>query len=97
MNLQELRTFKPQIQAFARQYHIDPDSIRVFGSVARGDQTINSDVDLLIRLLPEANLFDLSGFNYEVNHLLGMHVDTAPDESLYPQIAKFIADDVTYL
>ena len=97
MNLAQLRQYKPQIQAFARQYRIDPDSIRVFGSVARGMEHEGSDVDLLIRLLPEADLFDLSGFNYEINELLGTHVDTAPDESLYPQIATAIADDVTYL
>jgi uncharacterized protein len=97
MNLSQLRQYKPQIQVFANQYHIDPESIRVFGSVARGQATKDSDVDLLIRLLPEANLFDLSGFNYEVGELLGVHVDTAPDESVYPKIMHNIADDVTYL
>lgn len=97
MNLERLRSYKPQICALAHSYHIDPDSIRVFGSVARGNQNENSDVDLLITLLPEADLFDLSGFNYEVNELLGVHVDTAPDESLRPRLADNILDDATYL
>lgn len=97
MNIEQLRDYKPQLCNLARIHHIDPDTIRVFGSVARGDESAASDVDLLVRLLPEADLFDLAGFNYEVGELLGVHVDTAPDELLKPSIANSIMDDVTYL
>lgn len=97
MNIEELRGYKPQLCTLARSHHIDPDTIRVFGSVARNQAQPSSDVDLLVTLLPEADLFDLSGFNYEVNQLLGVHVDTAPDESLHPDVARTISDDVMYL
>ncbi len=43
MNLEELREYKSQIQNLADKYRIDSDSIRVFGSVARGEEEKNSD------------------------------------------------------
>jgi hypothetical protein len=48
---------------------------RVFGSVLRGDDHENSDVDILIDALPGATLFDLGGLQVELEELLGVKVD----------------------
>jgi predicted nucleotidyltransferase len=50
-------------------------NIRVFGSVARGDNNAASDVDLLVDLDQGRTLFDLAGFVADVQDLLGVRVD----------------------
>lgn len=48
---------------------------RVFGSVARGSDISGSDLDVLVDPLPNATLFDVGGFQDEMEELLGMRVD----------------------
>jgi len=50
-------------------------NIRVFGSVARGDNNSASDVDLLVDMDQGRSLFDLAGFVADVQDLLGVRVD----------------------
>jgi uncharacterized protein len=50
-------------------------NIRVFGSVLHGDDSDDSDLDLLVDPLPGATLFDLGGFQEELEALLGVPVD----------------------
>lgn len=47
---------------------------RVFGSVLRGEDTDNSDLDILIDALPGATLFDLGGLYNELEALLGVPI-----------------------
>lgn len=48
---------------------------RVFGSVLRGEDDNDSDLDLLVDPLPGATLFDLGAVQFELEHLLGVSVD----------------------
>lgn len=48
---------------------------RVFGSVAHGEDTDGSDIDLLVDPLPGTTLFDLGGLQVELEALLGVPVD----------------------
>lgn len=48
---------------------------RVFGSVLRGEDSSNSDLDLLVDALPGATLFDLGAVQIELEQLLGVPVD----------------------
>jgi predicted nucleotidyltransferase len=47
----------------------------VFGSTARGTDVSGSDLDILVDPLPNATLFDLGGFQDEMEELLGVSVD----------------------
>ncbi len=49
--------------------------VRVFGSVARGEETDRSDIDLLVDLEPGRTLVDLIGFQQEAEAILGVKVD----------------------
>jgi uncharacterized protein len=53
--------------------------VRVFGSCVHGTDTPDSDVDLLVTLDEEATVFDLAGFQSEVQELLGIRVDVITD------------------
>lgn len=48
---------------------------RVFGSVIHGDDTEESDLDLLIDPTPETTLMDIAVIQVELEHLLGVTVD----------------------
>jgi uncharacterized protein len=59
-------------------------NIRVFGSVARGDNREQSDVDFLVDMDKGRTLYDLAGFVADVQDLLGVQVDVVtPGELRY--------------
>ncbi|TCZ64060.1 nucleotidyltransferase family protein [Roseicella aquatilis] len=66
---------------------------RVFGSVARGEDDEDSDLDLLVEPRQGASLFDLAGLEHELSSLLGVRVDILTSGSLGPRIAPSIARD----
>lgn len=56
----------------------------LFGSLARGDATDKSDVDLLVEFKGEKSLLDLAGLKIDVEELLGRNVDVLTYGSLHP-------------
>ena len=60
--------------------------LRVFGSVARGTDDGQSDVDFLVELAPDRSLLDLGNFLYEVRSLLGKEVDVVTEKGLQRRI-----------
>lgn len=61
------------ILEIARRY--GAHDIRIFGSVARGDATESSDLDLIVRFDPDRSLFDHGGLVMDLRELLGVKVD----------------------
>lgn len=61
-------------------------NVQVFGSVARGEDTETSDVDLLVDLEKGVGLLDLIGLERELSELLGVDVDVVPADTLKPRI-----------
>lgn len=55
---------------------------RVFGSVIRGDDTEDSDLDILIDPTPETTLFDIGAIRHELLQLLGVPVDVLTPKAL---------------
>ncbi|MBF0304493.1 MAG: nucleotidyltransferase family protein [Alphaproteobacteria bacterium] len=58
-------------------------NVRVFGSVARGEDTATSDIDLLVEWGEHASLADWAGFQQEVARVLGRDVDVVSEASLH--------------
>lgn len=50
-------------------------NVRIFGSVARGDEREDSDIDVLVDLESGRSLLDLGGLLMDLRELLGCHVD----------------------
>jgi hypothetical protein len=66
---------------------------RVFGSVLRGTDREDGDLDLLVDALPGATLFDLGGLQDELEALLGVHVDLLTPADLPPKFrARVLAE-----
>ena len=57
-------------------------NVRVFGSVIHGDDTDESDLDLLIDPTPETTLMDIAVIQVELEHLLGVTVDVLTPNAL---------------
>jgi hypothetical protein len=57
-------------------------NVRVFGSVARGQDDSDSDIDLLVDLDPDQSLVGLAGLRRELAELLGVDVDIVPANAL---------------
>lgn len=58
-------------------------NVRVFGSVARGEASENSDIDLLVELDQGRSLLDLSGLVVDLEGLLERKVDVVTEQGLY--------------
>ncbi|CAK7068344.1 hypothetical protein CUZ56_02375 [Saezia sanguinis] len=60
---------------------------RVFGSVARGDDTINSDINIMIDA-QECSMVDLGRMRTDLQKLLGVPVSLIPSDFMFPQIEQ---------
>lgn len=89
MNLTELvRLKREQILKLARKhgaYHV-----RLFGSVARGEATEGSDIDLLIDLEPGRSLLDHASLLIDLEELLGRKVDVVTEHGLRMRMREHV-------
>lgn len=70
-------------------------NVRVFGSVARGEDTADSDIDLLVDLDNGVGIVDLAGLKRELTDLLGADVDVVPADTLKPRVrAEVLAEAI---
>jgi hypothetical protein len=72
-------------------------NVRVFGSVARGDDTDHSDLDLLVDLEAESTLLALAGLTEALSDELGTRVDVATPDLLRADIRERAAHEAVPL
>lgn len=86
----DLRRHREAILAIARTH--GASRVRVFGSVARGTDGADSDVDLLVAA-DEATLFDLAAMEEEIERLLGRRVQVVSEDGLKPRVRDGILQE----
>lgn len=64
--------------------------VRLFGSLARGDATATSDVDLLVRFDPDRSLLDHGGLLMDLRDLLGCSVDVVSEGALQGRFGQIV-------
>jgi predicted nucleotidyltransferase len=74
---------RDDIKAAAARHH--GRRVRLFGSVARGEEREDSDIDLLVDFVPGSSLFDLLRLNRELEELLRRRVDVVSHGGLKPR------------
>jgi predicted nucleotidyltransferase len=72
-------------------------SLRVFGSVARGEANENSDLDLLVAWEPGRSLLDHAGLVQDLQEFLGMKVHVGTEKSLHWYVRDRILREATPL
>ena len=76
--------------------HRHASNVRVFGSVARGEDRPESDIDLLVDLGPAAIAFDLLELGCDLEDELNVRVDVGTESSLRPFLrAEVLAEALT--
>lgn len=94
--LATLREKREQILALAAKH--GAYNVRVFGSVARGEATLESDVDFLVNFQKGASLYDLSALRLDLIDLLGCQVDVIEDHvHMRERLKQRIAHDAVVL
>ncbi|PZQ91947.1 MAG: hypothetical protein DI534_03100 [Leifsonia xyli] len=81
--LDRLREQRDLIRRIARLNRLE--DVSVFGSVARGEETPTSDLDLLVTPAADASLFDLAQFEVDMEQLSGRPVDAISRRALDPR------------
>ncbi len=86
---------RDEIIAVARRY--GASDIRIFGSVARGDATDASDVDLVVRFEPGRSLLDQGGLLMDLRDLLGIKVDVVSEGALTGRFGRDVRKEAVPL
>lgn len=72
-------------------------NLRVFGSVARGEDHPGSDVDLLADFPPGLSLFGLGRLEADLEGILGTRVDLIPAADLKPGVRERVESELIAL
>jgi predicted nucleotidyltransferase len=72
-------------------------NLRVFGSVARGEDRPDSDVDLLADLPPGLSLFGLGRAEADLEAIIGTRVELIPAQDLKPTVRARVERDLVAL
>jgi len=75
----------------------DIDTLLLFGSVARSEETEESDVDLLVRFARPKSLLDLVRIEREFSEALGRKVDLLTEGALSPYLRERILGEAAVL
>jgi predicted nucleotidyltransferase len=84
------RLKKPLIDVLKRH---DVKKAALFGSVARGEATDESDIDLLIEFEGRKSLLDLAGLQLELQDTVKRQVDVLTYKSLHPLLKERILEE----
>ena len=98
MNLFELlKEKRHQIYEIAQMH--GAENIRVFGSVARGEETRDSDIDILIDIqdINKLSFFFPGGLIADLESLLGRKIDVVVESSVKPELKPQILKEAKAL
>ncbi len=89
---QVLRQSKPLLR---EQYQVT--KLGIFGSYARGEQTAESDPDILIDYEQAPTLFQLVELRNYLSRQVGLKVDLVTKNGLKPRIQAKVLSEVVYI
>ncbi len=78
--LEMLKKSRTKILAIAAKH--GASNVRIFGSVVRGEDTDESDIDVLVDMAADRSLYDLVGFQQEIEALVGRKADVLTENGL---------------
>ena len=88
---EQIQLNREDIIRLAKRYGVT--QMRLFGSVARGEDTPESDIDFLVDMEPGRSLFDLGGLLVDLENLLGCKVDVMTEKSLHWYIREKVLQE----
>lgn len=89
-----LNLYRQQIRFVVEQHHAK--NARVFGSVVMGEDTEDSDLDLLVDTTSQTTLFDIAEIQNQLQKLLKVSVDVLTPNGLPEQFrARVLKESIT--
>lgn len=95
-SLSEILNILRELREEARQ-RFQAEIVGVFGSYACGEARRKSDLDVLVRFLEGASLFELSGLADFLEENLGLKVDVVSERAIRPELRERILAEVVWL
>ena len=97
LQLGEIQVDEIKLSDLCRQYSVR--ELSFFGSAARGEMRPDSDIDLLVEFLPDAeiDLVDYAGLMLDLSSLLGRKVDLVSKSGLKPLIRTSVLEEARLL
>ena len=96
MNRQEvIGKIASHLTYLKERYHVG--EIGIFGSVARGEDTAESDVDILVEFTSPIGLFDFLRLEKYLSEILGRKVDLVSRKGVKPAIRDEVLKDAVYV
>ncbi|MDP2326041.1 MAG: nucleotidyltransferase family protein [Gammaproteobacteria bacterium] len=93
--IETLKSRREQVFEVAQRHGVT--SIRVFGSVARGEETDASDIDFLITTGPTVSAWFPARLILDLENLLGRHIDVVTEAGLNPHIRSQVLAEAVAL
>ncbi|MFZ3160325.1 MAG: nucleotidyltransferase family protein [Rhodoferax sp.] len=88
-----LQIHREAIRTIALSHRVT--NVRVFGSVVHGDDTEDSDLDLLVDPTSETTMMDIGAIRYELKQLLGIPVDVLTPRALPNHFKSVVLQEAT--
>ena len=95
MTIDILQEKREDVLKVARRHGVT--SIRVFGSVARGEESAESDIDLLVTTGPQVSAWFPAGLILDLEDLLGRHIDVVTESGLNPLLRDHVMGEAVPL
>lgn len=86
---------RTEILQLAREH--GAHNVRLFGSVARGDDQPDSDLDLLVEMEPGRSLLDHIALKQDLEDLLGREVHVVTEALLHPRLRERVLREAVAL
>jgi uncharacterized protein len=83
-----LARYRDEILKIARRH--GANDLRIFGSVARGDATEHSDLDVVVRFDSHRSLLDHAALIADLEDLLGVSVDVIDADGMRPRFRAVV-------
>lgn len=72
----------------------NPKRIGLFGSVARSEETLTSDIDILYNFDSPVTLFNLVEIQEKLQKILKKEVDLVSENAIHPKLKDYIFNDL---
>jgi predicted nucleotidyltransferase len=95
MNRESLINFIKQNLSTIKSYGVN--SIAIFGSFARDESTVDSDIDLLVEFEEQVTFDRYMDLKFFLEDNLGLSVDLVTKKMLKPQIINNVEKDLIYV
>ena len=81
-----LEKHRDQVREVLKRFRME--NPRIFGSTARGEDTDQSDLDILVDVPPGTSLYDLAGVEIELEAVLGCKVEVLTKGFMAPDVIE---------